>query len=162
MWTTEWPVDELRRVDKKVRSIISECSGRHPSESTSIFCLERKEGGLGGICVEETYNVMKLKTAHYVNTCIDLGLKQVKNFERIKQEKGRRNVFTDALKARSEVQLDIQFNLDESTTGVRIDQDRKTEICTSRPNMLTKYLKKALQLKTPKSQNWQGKFLSTV
>ena len=26
MWTTEWPVDELRRVDRKVRSIISECS----------------------------------------------------------------------------------------------------------------------------------------
>ena len=163
MCTTEWPVDELRRVDRKVRSIISECSGRHPRESTSIFCLERKEGGRGEICVEETYHVMKLKTAHYVNTCIDSRLKQVKNFERIKQEKGRKNVFTDALKARSEVQLDIQSNLDESTTVVRIDQDRTTEICTSRPNMLTKYLKKALRLKHQeaiKSQNWQGKFLS--
>ena len=83
----------------------------------------------------------------------------------MKQEKGRRNVFTDALKARSEVQLDIQFNLDESTTVVRFDQDRTTEICTSKPNMLTKYLKKALQLKHQeaiKIQNWQGKFLSTV
>ena len=66
MWTTEWQVDELRRVDRKVMSIISECSGRHPRESTPIFCLERKEGGRGGICVEETYHVMKLKTAHYV------------------------------------------------------------------------------------------------
>ena len=91
MWTTEWPADELRRVDRKVRS-------------------ERKGGGRGEICAEETYHVMKLKTAHYVNTCIDPRLKQVKNFERIKQEKGRRNVFTDTLKARSEVQLDIQFN----------------------------------------------------
>ena len=53
---------------------------------------------------------MKLKTAHYVNTCIDPRLRQVKDFQRMKQEKGRRNVFTDALKARSEVQLDIQFN----------------------------------------------------
>ena len=165
MWTTEWPVDELRRVDRKVRSIISECSGRHPRESTPIFCMERKEGGRGGICVEETYHVMKLKTAHYVNTCIDPRLRQVKDFERMKQEKGRRNVFTDALKERSEIQLDIQFNLAESTTVVRFDQDRTTEICTSKPNMLTKYLKKALQLKHQeaiKSQNWQGKFLSTV
>ena len=170
MWTTEWPVDELRRVDRKVvnnkfRSIISECSGRHTRESTPIFRIERKEGGRGGICVEETYHLMKLKTAHYVNTCIDPRLRQVKDFERMKQEKGRRNVFTDALKARSEVQLDIQFNLDESTTVVRIDQDRTTEICTSKPNMLTKYLKKALQRKHQeaiKRQNWQGKFLSTV
>ena len=87
MWTTEWPIDELRRVDRKVRSIINECSGRHPRESIPIFCLERKEGGHGGICVEETYHVMKLKTAHCVNTCIDPRLKQVKNFERIKQER---------------------------------------------------------------------------
>ena len=57
---------------------------------------------------------MKLKTAHYVNACIDPRLKQVKNFKWIEQEKGRRNVFIDALKARSEVQLDIQFHLDES------------------------------------------------
>ena len=108
---------------------------------------------------------MKLKTAHYVNTCIDPRLRQVKDFELMKQEKGTRNVFTDAFEARSEVQLDIQFNLDESTTVVRIDQERTTEICTSKPNMLTKYLKKALQLKHQeaiKSQNWQGKFLSTV
>ena len=134
MWTTEWPVDELRRVDRKLRSIVGECSGRHPRESTPIFCLERKEGGRSGICVEETYHVMKLKTSHvmklktshYVNTYIDRRLKQVKNFERIKQGKGRRNVFTDTLKARSEVQLDIQFNLAESTTVVRIDQDRTT------------------------------------
>ena len=109
MWTTEWPVDEFRRVDRKMRSIISECSGRHPRESTPIFWLERKEGGRGGICVEETYHVIKLKTANYVNTC-NPRLKQVKTFQQIKQEKGRRNVFTDALKARSEVQLDIQFN----------------------------------------------------
>ena len=101
--------------------------------------MEQKEGGRGGICVEETYHVMKLKTAHYVNTCIDPRLRKVKDFERMKQEKGRRNVFTDALKARSEVQLDIQFNLDESTTVVRIDPDRTTEICTSKPNILTKY-----------------------
>ena len=104
-------------------------------------------------------------TAHYVNTCIDPRLRQVKDFERIKQEKGRRNVFTDASKARSEVQLDIQFNLDKSTTVVRIDQDRTTEIYTSKPNMLTKYLKKVLQRKHQeaiKSQNWPGKFLSTV
>ena len=125
--------------------------------------MEQKEGGRGGICVEEAYHVMNLKTAHYVNTCIDSRLKQVKNFERTKQEKGRRNVFTDALKARSEVQPHIQFNLDESTTVVRIHQDRKTEICTSRPNILTKCLKKALQLKHQeaiKSQNWLGKFLN--
>ena len=32
MWTAEWPVDELRRVDRKVRSIINECSGRYPRE----------------------------------------------------------------------------------------------------------------------------------
>ena len=92
-------------------------------------------------------------------------MKQVKNFERIKQERGRRKVFTDTLKARSEVQLDIQFNLDESTTVVRINQDRTTEICTSRPNMLTKYLKKASQLKHQealKSHNWQGKFLLSI
>ena len=130
-----------------MRSIISECSGRHIRESTPIFCLERKERGRVGICVEETYHVIELKTAHYANACIDPRLRQVKYFERMKQEKGRRNAFTSALKARSEVQLDIQFNLDESTTVVRIDQDRTTEICTSKPNMLTKYLKKALQLK---------------
>ena len=127
--------------------------------------MERKEGGRGGICVEETYHVMKLKADHYVNICTDPRLKRVKNFERIKQEKGRSNVFTDALKAKSEVQLDIQFNLDESTTVVRIDQDRTTEICTSRPNMLTKYLEKVLQPKYQEaieSQNWQRKFLSTV
>ena len=103
--------------------------------------------------------------SHYVNTCIDPRLRQVKDFERIKQEKGRRNVFTDALKARSEVQIDIQFKLDESTTVVRIDQDRTTEIYTSKPNMLTKYLKKVLQRKHQeaiKSQNRQGKFLTTV
>ena len=46
MWTQQWPVTELKKLDREARKIV-ENGGKRPSGSTAILYMPReKEGGV--------------------------------------------------------------------------------------------------------------------
>ena len=47
MWTQNWPLTELRDVDRAARKIIAENGGKHPASQSSLLCLPREKGGRG-------------------------------------------------------------------------------------------------------------------
>ena len=63
MWTQQWPVTELKRLDREARKIVVENGGKHSSGSTAILCVPREKGGRGLRSIENEYNVMKIKAA---------------------------------------------------------------------------------------------------
>ena len=45
IWTQNWPITELKRIDREARKIIIENGGRHPLSSTAMLYLTRGKGG---------------------------------------------------------------------------------------------------------------------
>ena len=52
MWTQNWPITELKRIDREARKIIIENGGKHPLSSTAMLYLTRGKGGRGMRSVE--------------------------------------------------------------------------------------------------------------
>ena len=47
MWSSDWPINALKQLDRECRKIIQEYGGLHVSESTKAMYLPTKEGGRG-------------------------------------------------------------------------------------------------------------------
>lgn len=47
MWTQQWPITDIREIDRKARKIIVEHGGRHPCGSNAMFYLAREKGAGG-------------------------------------------------------------------------------------------------------------------
>ena len=45
MWTQQWPVTELKKLDRETRKIVVENGRKHPSGSTAILYMSREKGG---------------------------------------------------------------------------------------------------------------------
>ena len=65
MWTQEWPVTELKRLDREARRIVVENGGKHPSGSTAIINMPREKGGRGLRSIEKEYKVTKISYISY-------------------------------------------------------------------------------------------------
>ena len=63
MWTQQWPVTELKRLNRETRKIVVENGGKHPSGSTAILYVPRENGGRGLRSIEKEYKVTKIKAA---------------------------------------------------------------------------------------------------
>ena len=61
MWTQQWPVTELKQLDKEARKIVVEIGCKHHSGSTAILYMPREKGGRGLRSIEEEYKVTKIK-----------------------------------------------------------------------------------------------------
>ena len=61
MWTQQWPVTELKRLDRETRKIVVENGGKHPSGSTAILYMPREKGGRGLRSIKEEYKVTKIE-----------------------------------------------------------------------------------------------------
>ena len=42
MWTQQWPVTALKKLDGEARKIVVENGGKHPSGSTAILYMSRE------------------------------------------------------------------------------------------------------------------------
>ena len=71
MWTQNWPIAELRQIDREVRKILVESGGKHPLGSTALLYLPRKKGGRGLKSVEQEYKLVKIKAALKVYKNLD-------------------------------------------------------------------------------------------
>ena len=81
MWRQQWPVTELKRLDREVRKIVVENGGKHPSGSTAILYMPREEGGRGLRSIEEEYKVTKIKAAVKLYRNGDPVMAMVREFE---------------------------------------------------------------------------------
>ena len=68
MWTQQWLLTELKKLDRKPRKIVVENGGKHPSGSTAILYMPREKGGRGLCSIKEEYKVMKIKAAVKLHT----------------------------------------------------------------------------------------------
>ncbi|CAH3033923.1 unnamed protein product [Porites lobata] len=59
MWTTDWPINTLRDLDRLTRKIINECHGKHKHESTQLL--------KGLVEIEALYKHPKIRAAHYIS-----------------------------------------------------------------------------------------------
>ena len=66
MWTQQWRVTKLKKLDREARKIVVENGGKHPSGSTAILYMSRKKGGRGLCSIEEEFKVTKLKACSEV------------------------------------------------------------------------------------------------
>ena len=125
MWSSDWPINTLKQLDRECRKIIQEYGGLHVSESTKAMYLPTKEGGRGLKEVEMTYKVTKIKTANYIIHSQDPRIQLVKRFEERKATKGLKSVLKDAKKYTEE--LDVAFTYDETKTTLTSQDDRSRE-----------------------------------
>ncbi|PFX20993.1 hypothetical protein AWC38_SpisGene14545 [Stylophora pistillata] len=68
MWTKQWPVMELKQIDREARKIVAESGGRHPCSSNALLYMTRSRGGRGLRSVDMEYKATKIKGAvrlHY-------------------------------------------------------------------------------------------------
>ena len=121
MWTTDWPINTLRDLDRLTGKIINECHGKHTYESTQLLYLPFEEGGKGLMEIEAFYKHTKIKEDHYINTSDDVHIKLVKSFQKKKEDRNLKSVFKDARRYAEELQLDCQFN-EEATVISHADQ----------------------------------------
>ena len=63
MWTQQWLVTELKRLDREARKIVVENGGKHPIGSTAILYIPREKEGRALRSIEEEYIVTKIKAA---------------------------------------------------------------------------------------------------
>ena len=61
MWTQQWSVTRLKRLDREARKIVVENGGKHPSGSTAILYMPREKGGRGLRSIKEEYKVTKIE-----------------------------------------------------------------------------------------------------
>ena len=63
MWTQQWPVIEVKKLDREARKIVVENGRKHLSCSTAILYMSREKGGRRLHSIEEEYKVVKIKAA---------------------------------------------------------------------------------------------------
>ena len=156
MWSSDWPINTLKQLDRECRKIIQEYGGLHVSESTKAMYLPTKEGGRGLKEVEMKYKVTKIKTANYIIHSQDPRIQLVKRFEERKATKGLKSVLKDAKKYAEE--LDVAFTYDETKTTLT-SQGKTTEVEKASPKLIGEFLTPIInnRYKTEyKDQKWLG------
>ena len=81
MWTQNWPIAELKRIDREARKIIIENGGKHPLSSTAMLYLTRGKRGRGMRSVEREYKSVKVKEAVNLYKNPGLTMETVRKFE---------------------------------------------------------------------------------
>ena len=87
MWTQQWSVTELKKLDREARKIIVENCGKHLDGPTAIPYTPREKGGGGVRSIEEEYNGTKTKAVIKLHRNVDPGMAMVCEFEERAEEK---------------------------------------------------------------------------
>ena len=156
-WTQQWPVTELKTLDREARKRVVENGGKHPSGSTSILYMPREKGGRGLRSIEEEYKVTKIKAAMKLYGNGDPVMAMVREFEERAEELGHSSLVKEAAKYAEEMGLQLQLEYPNPTC---IKHDCGEVI---RVEKLKAELRRYLEQKTWEAvheQNWQGKLIS--
>ena len=154
MWTRQWPVTELKRLDREARKIVVENGGKHPSGSTAILYMPREKGGRGLRSIEEEYKVTKIKAAVKLCRNGDPAMAMVREFEERAEKLGHSSLVKEAASYAEEMGLQSQLEY-PNPTCIKHDSE---EVITA--EKLKAELRRGLEQKTwvvVHEQSWQGK-----
>ena len=107
MRTQQWPVTELKNLDKEGRKIVVENGGKHPNGSTAILYVPREKGGRDLRSIEEEYIVTKIKA--------DLAMAIVCDFHERAEELGHSSSVKEAARYAEEMGLHLQLEYPNPT-----------------------------------------------
>ena len=109
MWTQQWPVTELKKLDREACKIVVENDGKHPSGSTAILYMSREKGGRGLRSVEEEFKVTKIKAAVKLCRNGDPAMAMVREFDKRAEELGHSSLVKEAARYAEEMGLQLQL-----------------------------------------------------
>ena len=143
MWTQQWPVMELKQINREARKIVVESGGRHPCSSNALLYMPRSRGGRGLRSVEMEYKATKIKGAVRLHGNEDRALGMVREFEEQAARMGRRSIFKEAAKCAEELGLELDLEL---------AQGIKKEVRRCQIEKLEDEIR---------NQRWQGRLVTT-
>ncbi|PFX21126.1 hypothetical protein AWC38_SpisGene14404 [Stylophora pistillata] len=122
MWTQQWPVMELKQIDREAREIVVESGDRHSCSSNALLYMPRSKGGRGLRSVEMEYKATKIKGAVRLHGNEDRALGMVREFEEQAARMGRRSIFKEAAKCAEELGLELDL---EHAQGIKKEVRRE-------------------------------------
>ena len=156
MWTQQWPVTDLKTIDREERKIIVENSGKHPGGSTSLLYLPREKGGRSLRAAETEYKVTKIKAAVRLYENKDPAMEIVREFEERAELLGHSSLVKDAAKFAEDLGVNVHLNHPDPvcaiSNGGTIPSYRVKEV-------LNECVEKTFE-KEVRGQEWQGKLLT--
>ena len=142
MWTQQWPVTELKRLDREARKIVVENGGKHPSGLTAILYMPREKGGRGLRSIEEEYKVTKIKAAVKLYRNGDPAMAMVREFEERAEKLSHSSLVKEAVRYEEEMGLQLQLEY-PNPTCIKHDSE---EVITA--EKLKAELRRGLEQKT--------------
>ena len=107
MWTQQWPVTELKKLDRKACKVVAENGDKHISGSTAILYMPREKGGRGLQSIQEEYKVTKIKVAVKLYRNGDPTMVMVREFEERAEELGHSSFVKEAARYAEEMGLQL-------------------------------------------------------
>ncbi|XP_068697706.1 uncharacterized protein [Montipora foliosa] len=154
-----WPITELRVVDREARKIIHENGGKHPLSSTAVMYLPRHLGRRGLRSVVQEYKLTKIKAAVKLYQNADPTIRTVQMFEERAVEKGHSSLLTEAHKHAEE--LEISLSLRDPNPSITLARRPEVEVeGTKIKELLKRAMIDKLQ-ETIKAENWHGRLLTS-
>ena len=97
MWTERFNLTDLRDIDICIRRVMNDQHAKYKLQANCSLYLPRSKGGRGLKQVELTYKITRIKAAMKILTDEDPEMIMVKNFDKLRMEKGRRSIIKDAV-----------------------------------------------------------------
>ena len=123
MWTQQWSVTELKKLDREARKIIVENCAKHPDGPTAIPYTPREKGGGGGgggvRSIEEEFKGTKAKAVIKLHRNVDPAMAIVREFEEITEEKSHSLLVKEVAKYAEELGLQLQLEYPLNPTFIK-------------------------------------------
>ncbi|XP_031552542.1 uncharacterized protein LOC116289742, partial [Actinia tenebrosa] len=163
MWSTDWPIDKLKELERRTRRVINDCGCKHKHESLPLLYLPTTKGGKGLTEIESLYKTTKIKLAHYITCSSDPHVELVRTYQDAKEMKSLRSIIKDARTFAAQFNVDITYNA-ESKKSILTSNDTVIEVNNCQPKSITRksILKNELVRKYEvevEQQPWVGQFM---
>jgi len=160
MWTTDWPIDKLKEIDRQTRKVINNNNCKHRQESLPLLYLPPSKGGRGLTEIETLYKSTKIKLAHYITCSTDPHVQLVRTYQDAKEEKSLRSIIKDARAFATQINLDISYDTENKKTILTYNST-VLEVNNCKPSSMKSIIKKEVVKKYEfevKQQPWVGQF----
>ena len=157
MWSEKFNLGDLRKIDQLIRDILNNVKAKYKLQSNASLYIPRGKGGRGLRNLEITYKRTKIAAAMNLLTRADPRIQLVREFERIRMEKGKSSILADAVKYAKEdfsvtfEPLEDNFVVHYQKDGETVSTSKKETVKTILKNNATEKLIKELAAAT-----WQG------
>ena len=124
MWSEKFKLNDLREIDQLIRDVLNDQKAKYRLQANSSLYLTRSKGGRGLKNIETTYKKTKIAAAMNLMTRVAPRIELVREFEKIRKEKGKSSILSDAIRYAKE-DFGMTFELLENNFVVHYKKDGK-------------------------------------